>query len=102
VRVITKVINAVLSVGDVAVFGGATARLRFSREFAIHSLSASLEQTLYISNLMEFFGQQPQMVSGSGVLHSPPHGEIHIKHVSFTYPGSTEPALNDVSLHIHG
>ena len=54
-RVIMKVINGVLTVGDVAVFGGATARLRFSLESAIRSISAALEQTLYVSNLIHFF-----------------------------------------------
>jgi ATP-binding cassette, subfamily B, bacterial len=37
-RVIVKVIGGVLTVGDVAVFGGATARLRFSLEGSIRRL----------------------------------------------------------------
>lgn len=99
-RVIFKVTNGTLTVGDIAVFGGATARLRFSLEFAVRSISASLEQTLYISNLIEFFTQRPQMVSGSAALPTPCRGEIHIKNVSFTYPGSAEASLDNISLHI--
>jgi ATP-binding cassette subfamily B protein len=63
--VIFKVIDGALTVGDVAVFGGATARLRFSLEGSIRSLSSALEQTLYISNLIAFFDEKPQMLSGS-------------------------------------
>jgi ATP-binding cassette subfamily B protein len=101
-RVIVNVINGVLTVGDVAVFGAATARLRFSLELAMRSISAALEQTLYISNLIEFFTQRPN-ISGSAVLPSGSRGEIRMRNVSFTYPGSTEPALYDISLHIaHG
>ena len=36
-RVITNVLNGSLTVGDVAMFGGATARLRFSLEGTIRS-----------------------------------------------------------------
>jgi ATP-binding cassette subfamily B protein len=99
-RVILKVLNGILTVGDVAVFGGATARLRFSLEGTIRSLSSALEQTLYISNLIEFFNEKPQMISGSSMPSVPGQAEIRIENVSFTYPGATEPALRDISLHI--
>ena len=99
-RVILKVIDGVLTVGDVAVFGGATARLRFSLEGTIRSLSSALEQTLYISNLIAFFNEKSQMISGSSAPSFPGQAEIRIENVSFTYPGSTEPALRDISLHI--
>ena len=99
-RVIANVLKGSLTVGDVAVFGGATARLRFSLEGTIRSLSSALEQTLYISNLIEFFNEKPRMVSGSSMLPSPTRAEIELKNVSFTYPGSAEPVLRDISLHI--
>ena len=99
-RVIFKVIDGALTVGDVAVFGGATARLRFSLEGSIRSLSSALEQTLYISNLIAFFDEKPQMLSGSSVPSFSSQAEIKIRNVSFTYPGSAEPALRDISLHI--
>src|SRR5689334_13942049 len=75
-RVIGNVIRGALTVGDVAVFGGATARLRFSLEFAIRSFSASLEQTFYICNLIEFFAERPNMTSARGVLPSAARGDI--------------------------
>jgi ATP-binding cassette subfamily B protein len=99
-RVIANVLNGSLTVGDVAMFGGATARLRFSLEWTIRGLSSALEQTLYISNLVEFFKEKPQMLSGSATLASSCRAEINLRSVSFTYPGSSEPALRDVSLHI--
>jgi ABC-type bacteriocin/lantibiotic exporter with double-glycine peptidase domain len=81
-------------------FGGATARLRFSLEGTIRSLSSALEQTLYISNLIKFFKEKPQMRSGSATLASPCRAEINLRNASFTYPGSSKPALRDISLHI--
>jgi ATP-binding cassette subfamily B protein len=99
-RVILNVIAGILTVGDVAVFGGATARLRFSLEGTIRSLSSALEQTLYISNLIDFFNEKPEMISGSSVPSFRGQAEISIENVSFTYPGSAEPALRDISLRI--
>jgi len=99
-RVVANVLNGSLTVGDVAMFGGATARLRFSLEWNIRGFSSAMEQTLYISNLVEFFKEKPKMLSGSATLASPCRAEISMRNISFTYPGSSEPALRDISLHI--
>src|SRR5437867_10973771 len=99
-RVIANVLNGSLTVGDVAIFGAATARLRFSLEWTIRGLSSALEQTLYISNLVEFFQVKAKMPSGSVTLAPSCRAEISLRNVSFTYPGSSEPALRDISLHI--
>jgi ATP-binding cassette, subfamily B, bacterial len=99
-RVVANVLNGSLTVGDIAMFGGATARLRFSLEWTIRALSSALEQTLYISNLVEFFKEKPKMLSGAATLPSPRRAEINLRNVSFSYPGSSEPALRDISLHI--
>jgi ATP-binding cassette subfamily B protein len=40
------------------------------------------------------------MVAGSVILASPSRAEINLRNISFTYPGSSKPALQDISLHI--
>jgi ATP-binding cassette subfamily B protein len=59
-----------------------------------------LEQTLFISNLIAFFDEQPQMISGSAVPARLGGAGMRLQNVSFTYPGSARPALRDVSLEI--
>lgn len=100
VRVIVNVLHGVLTVGDVAVFGAATSRLRVSLEGVIRSLSSALEQSLYISNLIEFFNERPRIVTGSSPLPQPCRADIKFNNVSFTYPGCHEAALRDISFHI--
>jgi ATP-binding cassette subfamily B protein len=99
-RVIMNVLNGALTLGDVAVFGAATSRLRATLEMAIRALSSAMEQTLYISNLLKFYSEHPRMFLGSSALPSPCRGEIEFKNVSFTYPGSREAALREISFHI--
>jgi ATP-binding cassette subfamily B protein len=59
-----------------------------------------LEQTLFIANLQEFLSLRPLMRASSGPMPSAARGELDFQAVSFTYPGSTQPALSNVSLHI--
>ena len=99
-RVITNVTKGFLTIGDVAMFGGATARLRSSLEWSIRALGSALEQTLYISNLIEFFNETPLIRSGLVMLPPRSRGEINLRNVTFTYPGCSEPALRQISLHI--
>lgn len=100
-RVVAKVGNGLLTIGDLAVFGAATSRLRYSLEGAIRGLSGAMEHMLFISNLIEFFSEQPRM-TGAAIQVAQPllRGEIAVKNVSFTYPGASAPALRDISLHI--
>ncbi|MCP4622544.1 MAG: ATP-binding cassette domain-containing protein [bacterium] len=86
--------------GDVAIFGGAAIRLRISIEFTIINVTNALEQTLYISNLIEFFKIKPGISPTKGLEPSSSRGEIELKNVLFTYPGSGDPVLKDISLHI--
>jgi len=99
-RVSVNALKGDLTVGDVAVFGIAISRLRFILEAAVRSLAAALEQTLYISNLIQFFNEEPRLVSSSSIVPASALGEIRIDNVSFAYPGSSEPALRKISLHI--
>jgi ATP-binding cassette subfamily B protein len=100
VRVVLKALAGALTVGDIAIFGGATSRVRFTLERVIQSISSAMEQTLYISNLIDFFNVKPRIRSGSDLVPSTGRGEIEFNDVVFSYPGSKEPTLNGVSLHI--
>ena len=99
-RVISGVFQGRLTLGDVAVFGGATARLRLALERAIGTLSAAIGQALYIANLRKFLSVKPSIVEGRATYKGTGRGELETAHLTFTYSGSSEPALQDVTLHI--
>ncbi len=99
-RVAMRALRAGLTIGDLGIFAGVTARLRGTLEKTIVSISSAMEQTLYVSNLIEFLNLRSLMSSASGVVPVGARGEVEFKNVSFMYPGSVEPALSGVSLHV--
>jgi len=100
-RVAIRVLKGSSTMGDLAIFGAAAARLRTTLESVIDGSASLLEQMLNISDLREMLAAEPRLVSAPGT-HAPhPYrGEIELENVSFTYSGSTEPALDSVSLTI--
>lgn len=100
VWVALQAVEGKLTIGDVAIYGGAMLTLRRTFESTVLSISSDLEQTLYTSNLREFLSLKPRITSISGLTPSSSRGEIEFRNVSFTYPGSTQPVLSDVSFHI--
>jgi ATP-binding cassette subfamily B protein len=100
VRVALRVLQGLLSVGDIAIYGGATLSVRRALEGAVRSIAGALEQTLFIANLQEFLSLRPSMPASSGPMPTSVRGELEFKAVSFTYPGSTQAALSNLSLHI--
>lgn len=58
------------------------------------------EDNLYLSNLTEFLGHKVPEPSGDQVAGPDPADGIRFENVTFQYPGSHKPALDQVSFHI--
>ena len=100
-RVAIRVLEGSSTMGDLAIFGAAAARLRSTLESEINATAGLLEQMLNISDLRELLAEKPRIISAPGTAAPQPYrGEIEFDRVSFTYDGSPEPALEDVSLTI--
>lgn len=67
---------------------------------SLTSVNGMYEDNLYLSNLTEYL--EHEVPEQSGNLHAGPRPEdgIRFENVSFFYPGSDVPALDNVSLHI--
>ena len=100
VRVAYRVFTAKLTIGDLAIFGGATTRLRNTLESLILMLSATMEHTLYIDNIIAFLNVRPAAKGPASRAVPDRDIEIEFDEVSFTYPGSQERAVDGVSLRI--
>jgi ATP-binding cassette, subfamily B, bacterial len=100
VRIALRAGQGVLTVGDIAVFAGVTARLRQSLEHLIWSVSSVAQQAAWVANLRAFLAMSPRMTSTGTIAPAVRSGKLEITGVSFTYPHATSPAVSDVSLHI--
>jgi ATP-binding cassette subfamily B protein len=100
VRVAVRAAQGAVSLGDLAVFAGAGGRLRGSLNQGIHSLSVGLERVLYVANLREFLSLAPAAPLGGGQTPPLDRGAIEIRGLTFAYPGSAAPVLQNLSLSI--
>lgn len=100
IEMTVRALNGAATLGDVAVFFGASARLRSGLQSGVDSLTGLLKESLHLSTLMEFLEHTPPpSVRGQPV---PPGrtGAITVEDVDFAYPGSSELVLRGLSLEI--
>jgi len=99
-RVAGQTVVGASSLGDLAVFAGATARLRFALDGAISAGTVAFEQVLFISNLSRFMQVKPGISASGRLQPSLDGGELDLRNVTFAYPGSSKPVLKNLSLRI--
>ncbi|MGD8808122.1 MAG: ABC transporter ATP-binding protein [Gammaproteobacteria bacterium] len=66
----------------------------------LSSIGGMYEDNLYLSNLYEYLEQPSSAIGGKLTEGVDPADGLRFENVSFTYPGSTHPALRNVSLHL--
>ena len=97
-RVALRVLSGSSTLGDLAIFGAAAARLRATVESEISAVAGLQAQMLNISDLRDFLAAKPR-ITGAGPAAAC-RGEIEFDRVSFSYNNSNEPALCDISFSI--
>lgn len=95
-----RTVAGAATVGDLAIFAGATGRLQLALEQAIRSFSIAYEHTLFVQNLRDFMAVRPGLDSGDRPVSDAKAAAIRLENVSFAYPGSDQPVLSDISLEI--
>jgi len=96
-RLANRVTAGATTIGDVAIYAGATVRLRTSLQNLILAIKALREQYMCVEDLYNFLHVQPQQTNHSGGVLLEKSGELVFKDVSFTYVGTTQPVLSNLS-----
>jgi ATP-binding cassette, subfamily B, bacterial len=99
-RVAARTAAGVVSLGDLAIFGGAAIRLRLALNEVIRSAVACLERLMSLGNLREFLDVRPAVTKGKGLTPPLDRGAVEIRDVTFAYPGGGAPVLRGLSLSI--
>lgn len=92
-----------LSLGSLTLYVMALRQGQSSFQSLLSGIGSIYEHNLYMSNLFSFLGTEPEArIQPSGVTAREHEGErgLRFDHVTFRYPGKSEPALDDVSLFI--
>ena len=67
---------------------------------SLAAVGGMYEDNLYLSTLYEYLDTPVAAPAGEIVRGPDPGDGVRFEHVSFTYPGATEPAVQDVSFHL--
>jgi ABC-type multidrug transport system fused ATPase/permease subunit len=67
---------------------------------ALTSIGGMYEDNLYLSNLYDFLEQPVSQARGKATKGINPHDGLRFENVTFTYPGNSQPALKNISLHL--
>lgn len=93
-------IAGLITIGQMTMY---IAQFRLGQNSVTSSLTAingMYEDNLYLSNLAEYLEHKVPEQSGHQKVGPNPNDGIRFDRVTFTYPGSDTPALDNVSLHI--
>lgn len=98
--IIVEAIAGRISLGDMTMYLVVFRQGQTTFSGLLSSIGGMYEDNLYLSNLYEFLEQdipKPRGRATKGVLTG---DGIRFENVSFTYPGSLQPALKNISLHL--
>ena len=88
-------------IGDYSLYIGAITSIGNSVSSLISTSASVYEGTLFIDNLMSFMNEQPTVTPNVDVPERVKYGEPHsieFCNVSFSYPGSDKPVLQNINL----
>jgi ATP-binding cassette subfamily B protein len=93
-------IRAVISLGQMTMYLLLFRQGQSAVAAILSSVGGMYEDNLYLSTLYEYLETPVAAPIGSAATGPNPADGIRFEHVNFTYPGSTEPTLVDISLHL--
>lgn len=100
VWIVLEAIAGTISLGDLTMYLVVFRQGQTTFSSLLSAIGGMYEDSLYLSNLYEFLEEEIPAPSGYATRGSRPGDGLRFEHVSFTYAGSSQPALKDVSLHL--
>jgi ATP-binding cassette subfamily B protein/ATP-binding cassette subfamily C protein len=97
---VLEAIAGTISLGDLTMYLVVFRQGQSTLTNALTAIGGMYEDGLYLSNLYEFLEEEISAPSGWATRGVKPGDGLRFEQVSFTYPGSDHPALQNVSLHL--
>ncbi|NEP01235.1 MAG: ABC transporter ATP-binding protein [Symploca sp. SIO2E9] len=100
VSIVIETIFGRISLGEMTMYLTVFRQGQSTLSRVLTSVGGMYEDNLYLSNLYEFLEQEVSLSTGTAVKGTIPGEGIRFENVHFTYPGSLQPALQGISLHL--
>jgi ATP-binding cassette subfamily B protein len=100
--VIYQTVIGVLTIGQLTFLAGAIAGASSGIQAVFTTFAGVADQSLFLTDLVDFFAVQPTILSKPGALVAPRpiRQGIEFKNVSFSYPGNRRRILSEINMHI--
>jgi ATP-binding cassette, subfamily B, bacterial len=98
--VVWRAVQGIITVGDIAIYGGAVSNLRFALEGLSTAIGGAMEKILYIKNLTDFLAIPASHERDDTTIVDHIQGDIRFENVSFSYPNTDKIVLENLSFHI--
>ena len=98
--IVLETVQGKISLGDMTMYLTVFRQGQSTFSNALTSIGGMYEDNLYLSNLYDFLEEEVPTSWGKATIGLNPQDGIRFENVSFTYPGSSKPALTNISLHL--
>lgn len=100
--VVYQAVHGAISVGTLTFLSGSIAGASYSLQGIFSTFSNIADQTLFLTDLSEFFEVKPALKVSARPVPAPEtiRDGFRFEHVGFHYPGSNRPILEDFNLHL--
>ncbi|MEJ6482397.1 ABC transporter ATP-binding protein [Nostoc punctiforme UO1] len=98
--IVLETVRGKISLGDMTMYLTVFRQGQSTFSNALTSIGGMYEDNLYLSNLYDFLEEKVPQSWGKATIGLNPQDGIRFENVSFTYPGSSKPALINISLHL--
>ncbi|MBD2676912.1 MULTISPECIES: ATP-binding cassette domain-containing protein [Nostoc] len=98
--IVLETVQGKISLGDMTMYLTVFRQGQSTFSNALTSIGGMYEDNLYLSNLYDFLEEKVPKSWGKATVGLNPQDGIRFENVSFTYPGSSKPALRNISLHL--
>jgi len=98
--IVLETVLGKISLGDMTLYLTVFRQGQSTFSNALTSIGGMYEDNLYLSNLYDFLEEEVPKSWGKATIGLNPQDGMRFENVSFTYPGSSKPALKNISLHL--
>lgn len=98
--IVVETISGQITLGDMTMYLSVFRQGQSTLAALLGSIGTLYEDNLYLSNLYEFLEMEIYRSPGTTTHGIRPGDGLRFEQVWFTYPGSDQPALRDITLHI--